>query len=137
MPWNGHPERVQPLLEVSLDGGPDAPRRARKALLPLEKQLGALCHDVLLLVSELVTNAVVHANADPILLSVTARQRDDIRVAVTASGPLWEPPVEPRPGPLGGFGFFFVDQLANDWGVTSKEGESQVWFEVAPHAALR
>jgi anti-sigma regulatory factor (Ser/Thr protein kinase) len=120
-----------------LNGGPDAPRRARKALLPLEKQLGVLCHDVLLLVSELVTNAVVHAKADAIRLSVVAKQRDDIRVEVTAAGPLWEPPMEPRPGPLGGFGFFFVDQLAKDWGVTSKAGLSQVWFEVAPHEALQ
>jgi anti-sigma regulatory factor (Ser/Thr protein kinase) len=96
------------------------------------KDLGDLRNDVLLLVSELVTNAVVHAKAEAIWLSVACKARKAIRVEITAPGPLWEPPAEPRPGPLGGFGFFFVDQLAQDWGVAREDGETRVWFEVAP-----
>ena len=123
---------MRPLLDVRLDGGPDAPSEARSALRRLEVELGGLSEDVALLVSELVTNAVVHAKADAIQLSVLPRPPDNVRVEVTAPGPLWEPPIKPRPGPLGGFGFFFVDRLAQDWGVVSKERESQVWFEISP-----
>jgi anti-sigma regulatory factor (Ser/Thr protein kinase) len=124
---------MQPLLEVCLKGGPEAPTRARNALSVLE--LGEACEDIVLLVSELVTNAVVHAEAEAIRLAVLMKDRKEVRVEITAPGPLWEPAAEPRPGPLGGFGFFFVDQLANDWGIQSSQGESQVWFEIARQAA--
>ena len=53
---------MQPLLEVRLKGGPEAPTRARNALSVL--QLGEACEDIVLLVSELVTNAAKHAFPD-------------------------------------------------------------------------
>jgi anti-sigma regulatory factor (Ser/Thr protein kinase) len=124
---------AEPLLEIRLRGGHDAPSCARQALGAVETQLADRCEDISLLVSELVTNAVVHAGADAIRLSVRSGEpREDIRVEVTAPGPVWELPAKPLPGPLGGFGFFFVDQLAKDWGVVSEEDETRVWFEIAP-----
>jgi len=127
------PSTGEPLLEIRLRGGQDAPSCARQALGAVETQLADRCEDISLLVSELVTNAVVHAKADAIWLSVrSGPAREDIRVEVTAPGARWELPAKPLPGPLGGFGFFFVDQLAKDWGVASEEGETRVWFEIAP-----
>src|SRR5690242_21129832 len=95
----GHSWHVPPLLEVRLAGGPDAPARARASLKGLSDQLGRLYDDVLLLVSELVTNAVVHAHAEAISLLVVAKDPCDIRVELISPGPQWEPPIEPRPGP--------------------------------------
>jgi anti-sigma regulatory factor (Ser/Thr protein kinase) len=123
---------MRSLLDIRLDGGSDAPQEARDALRPLKKQVGSLSEDVALLVSELVTNAVVHAKADTVWLRVLPMPPDDVRVEVTSPGPLWDLPVKPRPGPVGGFGFFLVQQLARDWGVVKCEKGTQVWFEISP-----
>jgi anti-anti-sigma factor len=128
---DAHPPTAQHILEMRLDGGPDAPTRAREALCGVAEYLGSVADDILLLVSELVTNAVVHAKADTIQLSVRSNALDEIRVEVTAPGPTWEPPAKPRPGPLGGYGLVLVDRLAENWGVAMMDGESCVWFEVA------
>jgi anti-sigma regulatory factor (Ser/Thr protein kinase) len=125
---------MEPVLELELEGGADAPARARAALRTLNGELGDLYEDVSLLVSELVTNAVVHAKSKVVRLVVLFKARQDFRVEVASAGPLWEPPAEPRPGPLGGFGFFFVEQLAQDWGIVREGPETRVWFDVAPGA---
>lgn len=83
---------------------------------------------VTLLVSELVTNAVVHARAEPDLAVVLLADR--IRVEVTDDAP-GEPSVR-DPGDVdeSGRGMALVDALASAWGVTQRGGHKTVWFEV-------
>jgi anti-sigma regulatory factor (Ser/Thr protein kinase) len=90
---------------------------------------------VLLLVSELVTNAVLHAGAGPdrpVRLEVRRESRL-VRVAVADEGPgfTWHPTTSSGPKESGGWGLFFVDRIADCWGVECTGSGSRVWFEIA------
>ncbi|MCX4744149.1 ATP-binding protein [Kitasatospora sp. NBC_01287] len=86
--------------------------------------------DVLLLVSELATNAFLHAGGPEYLR--LRRGRHALRVEVAdREGDRLRPH---RPDPLrpGGYGLHLVHELAADWGVAPhrrRRGKS-VWFEV-------
>lgn len=84
---------------------------------------------VVLLASELISNAVRHADADPITLRFEVVPRY-IRVEVADHGPGFAPEL---PAPdltgLGGWGLHLVDELSSRWGVVEGDG-SRVWFEV-------
>lgn len=80
-----------------------------------------------LMVSELVTNAVVHAHSTARLwISVSG---GDARVEVTDDGP--GQPVLRDPGPDGGFGLWLTDTLARSWGVSRDAAPGKtVWFTI-------
>jgi anti-sigma regulatory factor (Ser/Thr protein kinase) len=78
-----------------------------------------------LLISELVTNAVLHGTGE-IRLTIDIGG-DDARFSVCDEGG-GNPIVRPDPGPDGGWGLRLVGQLASRWGV--REGRTQVWFEL-------
>ena len=89
--------------------------------------------DVRLLVSELVTNSLVHAGLSPdeaITVTVTV-QGGLARGEVRDRGPGFEPPQEPVPKPdlAGGWGLYIVDRVAARWGV-ARTGSKSVWFEI-------
>nr|WP_258054581.1 SpoIIE family protein phosphatase [Streptomyces sp. Ru71] len=89
---------------------------------------------VQLVVSELVTNAVVHTQGD-LRLDLT-RIGDRIRVAVTDSLP--RAPVKPRIvdwESTGGRGIMLVEAMSAAWGSVPVGGGKQVWSEIAltPH----
>ena len=122
-------------LEYELTGGPYAVTAARLALSDIDELVDeSLAFDVRLLVSELVTNSVRHAqigSEDSIGLRVTI---DDsrLRVDVVDQGPGFEPPAHDptaQDARDSGWGLFFVTQLADRWGVVREEG--RVWFEIA------
>lgn len=80
-----------------------------------------------LLVSELVTNAVLHGQG-----AITVRMRlgaDRLLVEVIDEGSGFERVIR-RTGleQLGGFGLSIVDAEASRWGV--HEGTTHVWFEI-------
>ncbi|MBJ6645671.1 ATP-binding protein [Streptomyces sp. BSE7-9] len=76
----------------------------------------AAAEDVLLVVSELVTNACLHAEG-PDLLTITC-DRKVIRLEVTDRGTGQPSPRTPhRAGRPGGHGMFIVQRLCLDWGV--------------------
>ncbi len=84
--------------------------------------------DVLLLVSELVTNACRHGSA-PYRLTLHPTRRG-IRVEVTDTGdtlPAVGPDQPTRPG---GFGMRLIDTLAGSWGVTPHPTGKTVWCEL-------
>jgi anti-sigma regulatory factor (Ser/Thr protein kinase) len=90
-------------------------------------------HDVHLLATELVTNAVLHAAADVLELRV-ARVPAGLRVSVTDPGFAHTSPEvqEIDPDIPGGMGLFLVDQISERWGVErTAGGANRVWFEVA------
>ncbi len=83
---------------------------------------------VVLMVSELVTNAGLHANSDATVRLVD--QGDCLRVEVTDASTT---PVEVRSHRTGaetGRGLRIVDALAARWGVDALPGGKTVWFEV-------
>lgn len=129
----GQTTSVSPFTEVAADvllalpPEPAAARRARRALhdarLPEDLQ-----HTVDLLATELIANAVRHADLGP-GQEITFAARfvpDFIRVEVHDPGPGFD--VE-RSREGKGFGLRMVDKLATRWGVELQDG-TRVWFEV-------
>src|SRR3954466_4065473 len=124
-------------MSFELAGGPYAVTAARLALADLEAQLDtSVAFDVRLLVSELVTNSVQHAQVaaeDSIVLSVSFSDTT-VRIEVRDEGPGFEPPDSPPPEDAdAGWGLFLVEQLADAWGVEGKT----VWFEIDRDRARR
>jgi anti-sigma regulatory factor (Ser/Thr protein kinase) len=123
---------MTPALELELPGDNGAPALARRAVEERvdhgydDEQAGTL----LLLVTELVTNAVLHAGApgSPVLLRVTVAPRH-LRVEVHDRGPGFEMH-KPKPrGSSGGYGLFLVERMSDRWGV-HRDGDTYVWFEL-------
>jgi anti-sigma regulatory factor (Ser/Thr protein kinase) len=120
-------------LVLSVD--PRAPARARAAIadalvesLPAER-----VQDGQLLVSELVTNSVVHAglsSADTIGVALHV-DAETVRVAVTDLGSGFERDTSKRAPDVweSGRGLSLVELLADRWG-TSTAASTEVWFEI-------
>ena len=95
----------------------------------------AVAEDVLLVVSELVTNACLHTEG-PEELRVAFRTKI-LRLEVTDRGDGQPAPRTPhRAGRPGGHGMFIVQRLCLDWGVLRAPGSSgkTVWAELAAPA---
>jgi two-component sensor histidine kinase len=122
-------------LELALRPEPGSVARARGFLtealrrwsVPEETELAAR-----LALSELVTNAVVHAATD---LVVRVRSDDDgIWVGVTDQNRELPVPRDPAGAASGGRGLAIVAAVARGWGVDrrfSRRGKT-VWFTVGP-----
>ena len=124
-------------VNTRIAGGPEAACAARELLTRLlgdTTDEGTL-QDALLLTTELVTNAVLHAKVDhsrAVELRV-ATYTDQLRVSVTDPGAETTPRVRPQDLSVpGGMGLFLVDHISADWGVIRlRDGSRQVWFELA------
>ena len=83
---------------------------------------------VMLLVTELVTNAVVHARS-PVRVQVLVTDHQ-VRVDVHDDAP--QLPVRGRASQeaLGGRGLLLLDRLADRWGATPALPGKTVWFEI-------
>lgn len=123
-------------LWLTLDASPDAPARARAAVrasvVGLDRsQLGPLE----LMVSELVTNCVVHgATGRPgeirVLIVVDAQTR---HVSVSDHGPGFDPADALASHEPAGLGLVIVDRASTRWGTT--HGGRRVWFDLPRHSA--
>jgi anti-sigma regulatory factor (Ser/Thr protein kinase) len=83
--------------------------------------------DVVLIVSELVTNALLHGSGVPVLrLAGTARR---VRVEVADHSPVL--PAIRESGADGGWGLPMVEQLAKEWGAYREGDGKVVWCEMA------
>ncbi|MGW7103036.1 ATP-binding protein [Streptomyces sp. NPDC054838] len=95
--------------------------------------------DVLLLVSEVVTNACLHAGGPREL--VLRHSPEGLRVEVSDDSP--EPPRRRPPGDRsrpGGHGLIVLERLATKWGAEPSGGAfpgKTVWLEVPPPALPR
>jgi anti-sigma regulatory factor (Ser/Thr protein kinase) len=128
---------------MRIRGGMDAPSRARRSVL---SQLASdtpqtTASNVELLVSELVTNSVVHAEVGPSLtLTVELVIGDDrLRISVIDPGSRLEPQIlPPDPDRVGGNGLCLVDELSETWGV-ARDGTrgTRVWCEILLHRPPR
>jgi DNA-binding NarL/FixJ family response regulator len=92
-------------------------------------QCAALLDDVQLLVSELVTNAVVHAGSD---VEVAVRLLgDSVRIEVVDRAPAASlRPSSPDHDAESGRGLMLVETMASAWGVEPIDGGKSVWFEI-------
>lgn len=83
---------------------------------------------VVLLTSEVVTNAILHAGSP---CRIDLRMADgSVRVEVTDGSPT---PLRPRPVPPdaeSGRGLFLLDRLAGHWGSFRRDLGKSVWFDV-------
>jgi anti-sigma regulatory factor (Ser/Thr protein kinase) len=120
-------------VERRLPASPEAASVARHALDDLSGEVpDAKLRDLRLLVSEVVTNAVRHANlatGDAIELVVEVKRRT-LRVEVHDPGGGFVP-TAPAPDPArpSGWGLYLVAELADRWGVDSDD-RTLVWFEL-------
>lgn len=121
---------------IELAGGAEAPAQARRwAVFSLGSDpVGPSADDVALIVSELVTNSVVHAHGDSsqLLRISVARFDDRVRIGVTDSGSETVPHLrEPDDQMPGGVGLRIVDRLCVSWGVI-RDGTraTEVWCEI-------
>jgi anti-sigma regulatory factor (Ser/Thr protein kinase) len=118
---------------IELDADPDAPARGRHAVTEVLTGWGcaeSAQEDLLLVVSELVTNAVVHG-AEPIVVTVV-RAPERVRVEVT-DGLSEASPHTNRAAPDAetGRGLSVVTRLACAWGWRASPGRGKtVWAEV-------
>ena len=117
-------------LRTELPFTSEAPSIARERLRRFARHLrAATVDDAVLMVSELVTNAVAHGQP-----KITLRLRlrpDRLTVAVADRG---EAPLTCTMPPLQqpfGRGLVIVNALATRWGVSQGRVDKRVWFDVA------
>jgi anti-sigma regulatory factor (Ser/Thr protein kinase) len=122
------------LLRLAFDGDPEAPRRVRRAFMAEFPEHE--CLEVMLLcLSEVVTNVVLHAETGGTV--AVSRVDDVLRVEVSDGSPA--PPVRRHFRELSatGRGLHLLDRLSHRWGVEHVPGRGGgggggkiVWFEV-------
>lgn len=131
-------DAVQAVLdEARLELGRDAatPRAARNfvrdalARWPVDADLEDLTDSVTLLVSELVTNAVVHAGSDvEVLVRLTAGAAH-VEVSDRSEGRV--APRDAAEDDTSGRGLALVEAMSRRWGVRPRsDGGKTVWFEI-------
>ena len=110
----------------------EAPGRARRLVVAALRELGqdeTLVQDAALVLSELATNAIVHAGS---AFSVLVRARESVlRVAVQDASPV--DTMSPEEGLIArtGHGLGLVDMLATRWGVEASASGKVVWAELS------
>ncbi len=123
---------------LDLDAGPGAVPAGRRAA---REALAGRCpeevvHAGELVVTELLTNAVLHGGAPVRLAFVTEPGSDRVRVEVGDGSRVL--PVRPLPSTDGmtGRGLALVDALAESWGVEPAPDGKVVWAELTPRSVV-
>ena len=116
-----------------LEGDPQAAPMARRLIEELDGLPVSIREDAALLVTELISNAVIHGTRTDRVSVETEMSGSKLRVEVVNPG--WEDvPHLKDPDPLDpdGRGMILVDRLADAWGVDVLEDERlKVWFELS------
>lgn len=126
-------QTMTPLIaSVDLPLGPEAAALARRVARDLLHRWGApdldRLDDALLVVSELVGNAVRHGGAH-VLLTV-ARSPGTVTVGVEDGSAVLPGPRTDDPDAESGRGMLIVDALSRRWGITELEPGKRVWAEL-------
>ncbi|WP_406331461.1 SpoIIE family protein phosphatase [Streptomyces sp. NBC_00203] len=104
------------------------------------QQLRELLHDwasedqldsAVLLVSEMVTNVLVHTDADALLVAEVTGEPGERRMKVEVTDASDDLPHRRHPGELAssGRGLVFMELLADAWGVDPRGEGKSIWFE--------
>lgn len=126
--------RTSRTLSLELPCDAAAPAAVREALGQQLADLGWSLGDVMLVASELVTNAVLHSGSPPDeLLQVSiSRGPESVRISVSDPG-LSGGVAQPRPPAefgAGGWGLRVIEQLSTRWG-SERTDRYQVWAELS------
>jgi anti-sigma regulatory factor (Ser/Thr protein kinase) len=121
-------------LELALERNVQAPAIARAAISGLCQDLrlaGSLRQTLVLLISEVVSNAVLHSSApDEAPITVTAMVTPDVfHITVTDAGDGFTPAQRDPARVEGGYGLFLLEKAASRWGVEATS-PTTVWFEL-------
>jgi anti-sigma regulatory factor (Ser/Thr protein kinase) len=121
-------------INLTLPARPEMLSEARIAIDRLQDDTPKeLLDNVRLMVSELLSNSMKHANleaGDTIELHVSAGD-DRVRVEVVDAGPGFAPKEDaPSMYQDSGWGLFLVGQLSDRWGVDQAGNATTVWFEI-------
>jgi anti-sigma regulatory factor (Ser/Thr protein kinase) len=116
-----------PLYRHSLKLAPDdtAPGRARRWIRLVARHLDAIrLQDAVLMVSELVSNSVIHAGLpeDGRITVSAAVTPGGVRVSVCDCGRGFRPPARPTRSAVGGKGLLLVRRLADDVEIDGDRG---------------
>ena len=137
MPGSAQTSDPHASMSLRIHGGVDAPRQARKWVLSqLEGHIvQTTASDVALVVSELVTNSVLHADVGPLrtLTVELVTLADRLRISVIDPGSRLEPRIlPPDQDRVGGIGLLIVSELSEAWGVARDGVEgTRVWCDIA------
>jgi len=116
-------------VRLALERSLQAPRTARSAIgewLTTQSCSQRVREDSMVVVSELVTNAVVHARSEPLVVATI----DDGRLRIEVHDQDPSPPViAPTADAGGGFGMRIVDGLCDAWGWAATDHGKRVWTE--------
>jgi len=108
-----------------------SPSQARRLVQRVVEEAGLdeLLDGALLLVTELVTNAVVHAGTDVELTVDVEEAGLWVEVSDGGAGRIWagDAPPENREG---GRGIFLLAAIADEWGTSYGPGRKGVWFRL-------
>jgi anti-sigma regulatory factor (Ser/Thr protein kinase) len=121
-------------IELELERTVQAPAIARGAVARRSEQLelgASLAQSLILLVSEVVSNAVRHSAGDPAasIELVASFDAETIRVTVTDAGHGFTPRPRDPARSQDGYGLYLLEKVAERWGVESN-GDTKVWFEL-------
>ena len=121
--------KPQVTLSFALECDPEAPRRARRVVSGLEAVLPPpIIHDLGVVVTELVSNAVRFGPPAPIGVAVDVQADGGVRGAVADGGVGTEILDRGRDLGDGGLGLLIVDALCTRWGAEHRP--NRVWFEL-------
>jgi anti-sigma regulatory factor (Ser/Thr protein kinase) len=116
-----------------------APTLARAAVGAVGSRLpGSVVKDAELLTTEVVSNAVRHAQlaaSQEIVLRVVVDGY--LRVEVMDPGSRFEVDIRRPSAGTKGWGLYLVDAIATSWGVESEGSGKTVWFEVGAPLRVR
>ena len=130
---------AHPTTRFELRCSPHAPAAARRLVRSALRscasgdERGDLVADAELLVSELISNAVIHGQCDRTVCEIEVRPAGRVRIAVSDPGLSGE--IRTRTADLGGtggMGLHLVGRLATEWGQEHQPGRRTVWFELEP-----
>ncbi|MFI6511235.1 ATP-binding protein [Streptosporangium sp. NPDC050855] len=128
-------QAVSPRMRVTLKGVPESVAVARGRVRELLGEDHPALDDVVLLVSEVVTNSVVHSGSragGEVAMTVTVRPAAVLVEVCDAGSGASAPHVRNDPEAEGGRGMFLVDLLADRWGVRpgTPGGARTLWFRI-------
>lgn len=128
------PELAAGSFEFLVDGVPRAGIVARQKVRDRNGAFPAsLRDDLLLLLTELVTNAVRHSGMGPEQSVSVALSWREGRVRTEVGDPgrtFTRAQARPARSESGGMGLIIVDRLAQRWGVTRTPTGTSVWCEI-------
>ena len=122
--------QTTPRAEVELPVSREAPALAREFLRgsTCAEHHSEVVDDAVLLVSELVTNSVLHGGP-PVVVAVDCDEAT-LQVRVRDGNRTLPAPRDAETGDENGRGLALVAEMSADWGVDTEEDGKHVWFVI-------